>query len=137
MPKKKTDKRGRKTIMTQEVIEKLEEAFAWGCTDKEACLWADIAPATLYKYQDRHPEFVERKEALKDRPVLLARKTVVRAIERGDRTVAMQYLERKKKDEFSTKTEQDLSVKELPKPILGGLTASEGGDAVHSDNSDA
>lgn len=121
----------RPTIMTPEVIAKLEEAFAWGCTDREACLWADIAEATLYKYQEKHREFVERKEALKDKPILLARKAVVKAIEKGDRVTALAYLDRKKKDEFSTKTEQDVRVKELPKPILGGLTKD--GDAIPSD----
>jgi hypothetical protein len=116
----------RPTVMTPEVIAKLEEAFAWGCTDREACLWADISPAALYLYQDKNPKFVERKDDLKETPVLLARKTVVKAIQKGDRTVAMQYLERKKKDEFSTKTEQDVRVKELPKPILGGMTQENG-----------
>ena len=110
----------RPTIMTPDVIAKLEEAFAWGCTDREACLWADIGFQTLYNYQEKHPEFVERKEALKEKPILLARKAVVNAIKKGDRITAMAYLDRKKKDEFSTKTETDLRVKELPKPILGG-----------------
>lgn len=122
MAKKPGPKPGTNTKMTPETIAKLEEAFAWGCTDREACLWADISPALLYKYQDTHPQFVDRKNDLKETPVLLARKTVVKAIQKGDRTVAMQYLERKKKDEFSTKTENDIRVKELPKPILGGLT---------------
>lgn len=111
---------GRPTVMTPKVIEKLEEAFAWGCTDIEACLWADIATPTLYLYQEKHPEFIERKASLKERPVLLARKAVVNAIKKGDRITAMQYLERKRKDEFSTKVENDLHVKELPKPLLGG-----------------
>lgn len=120
MTKYKVEKRGRKTVMTPEVIAKLEEAFGWGCSDVEACLWAEIAPATLYQYQEKNPKFAERKADLKETPVLLARKTVVNAIKKGDRTTAMQYLERKKKDEFSTKTENDVRVKELPKPILGG-----------------
>ena len=118
----------RPTIMTPDVIAKLEEAFAWGCTDREACLWADIGFQTLYNYQEKHPEFVERKEALKEKPILLARKAVVNAIKKGDRITAMAYLDRKKKDEFSTKTETDLRVKELPKPILGG-SSQEANDA--------
>ena len=125
------NKGGRKTVMTEEVIAKLEEAFAWGCTDREACLWADIAEKTLYNYQEKNPEFVQRKESLKDKPILLARKTVVNAIKDGDRTMSLAYLDRKKKDEFSTKVENDVRVKELPKPILGGAS-----NAVSSDNSD-
>lgn len=112
----------RPTVMTPEVIAKLEEAFAWGCTDIEACLWAEIDDRTLYKYQERHPEFIRRKAALKENPIMLARKAVVQAIKKGDRVTAMAYLERKKKDEFSTKVENDLRVKELPKPLLGGTS---------------
>ena len=36
---------------------------------------------------------------------------------------------------WKDKTEQDLHVKELPKPILGGLSASGDGDAIQRDNS--
>jgi len=117
--------------MTKAVIAKLEEAFAWGCTDVEACLWADIAPATLYQYQEKHPAFTERKAELKDTPVLLARKTVVEGIKKGDRQLSMSYLERKRKDEFSLRKE--LTGKDgtelLPKPILGAAS-------VHTDSGD-
>lgn len=98
----------RPTVMTQEVIAKLEEAFAWGCTDREACLWAEIAEPTLYLYQEKHPEFIERKVALKETPVLLARKSVVSKL-KNDSRLSMDYLSRKKKDEFSTKTENDIT----------------------------
>lgn len=94
--------------MTEEIIAKLEEAFAWGCSDVEACLWADIAPATLYKYQEKHPEFTERKAELKETPILKARKSVVTKLE-ADPKLAMDFLSRKKKDEFSTKTENDIT----------------------------
>src|SRR6476661_2859539 len=94
----------RPTIMTPPVIAKLEEAYAWGCTDIEACLWANIDDRTLYKYQEKHPEFVRRKNALKDTPVLLARKSVVTRLPRDPR-LSMDYLSRKKKDEFSTRNE--------------------------------
>lgn len=105
MGKRKADGRGRRTVMTSQVLAKLEEAFAWGCTDVEACLWAEIGKSTLYKYQDAHPDFAERKADLKETPVLLARKAVVTAIRKGDRMTSMAYLERKRKDEFSTKSE--------------------------------
>lgn len=107
----------RPTVMTPEVIAKLEEAFSWGCTDVEACLHAGIAKQTLYLYQEKNPKFIDRKEALKENPVLLARKSVVTKLNR-DGKLAMDYLSRKKKDEFSTKTENDLRIKELPKPIM-------------------
>lgn len=119
----------RPTVMTPEVIARLEEAFAWGCTDREACLWADIAVSTLQLYQDRKPEFIERKEMLKDTPIRLARESVVGGIKK-DPDLALKFLERKKKDEFSLRSElTGKDGKDLPTPILGGATN------VSSDNS--
>lgn len=71
---------GRPTVMTPDVIQKLEDAFMHAFTDKEACLYAGISPATLYKYCDEHPEFSERKETLKLSPNLVAKKELVDGI---------------------------------------------------------
>lgn len=95
---------GRPNKIDDMVLKKLEEVFAIGGTDKEACFYADISHQTLYNYQQEHPEFVERKEALKERPILKARKEVVNGIE-GNPEFALKYLERKKKAEFSLRTE--------------------------------
>lgn len=100
-PKKK-HAGGRPTLMTEKTIQKLEEAFGWGCTDLEACLHADIKKSTLYKYQIANPEFVERKEMLKENPVRLARESVVRALPE-DKNLAFAYLKARKKDEFGDK----------------------------------
>jgi len=96
--------------MTPEVIEKLEEAFAWGCTDIEACLWADIGEKTLYNYQEKNPEFVQRKEKLKSTPILKARQSVLSGFKR-DPNLALKFLERKAKQEFSLRTETDITSK--------------------------
>lgn len=98
------NKGGRPTIFTPQVIEKLERAYAMDCTDAEACLYADIAPSALYKYQERNPSFVERKQSLKQSPFLIARNTLVNGI-KSDPELALKYLERKKKDEFSLRSE--------------------------------
>ena len=98
----------RPTSMTPEVLEKLEQAFLYGATDIEACLVADIAPATLYKYQEKNPEFTERKASLKEMPVYQAREAVIKSFKR-DPKLALAYLERKRKDEFSTRTETDVT----------------------------
>ena len=55
--KNERDNFGRPTVMTNPVLEKLEWAFLLGCSDKEACLWANIAPATLYNYQTKFPGY--------------------------------------------------------------------------------
>ena len=113
-------KPGRRTIMTQEVIDKLEYAFALGCTDNEACLHAGISPATLYNHQERDPKFLERKDLLKSKPIFLARETVLRGVKENP-DIALRFLERKKKDEFSLRTETDISTlgQSLNRPYEG------------------
>lgn len=95
---------GRPTVMTKEVLEKLREAFLLGCTDLEACLYANIHAATLYNYQKETPGFLEEKERLKEAPILLARKSVVNALSLNP-DLSLKYLERKRKAEFSLRTE--------------------------------
>jgi hypothetical protein len=103
-----TNKEGRPTIMTPENIQKLEEAFLLGCSDLEACFYANISKSTLYNYQKDNPEFLERKEALKENPILKARKSVLKALDdNGD--LALKFLERRLKSEFSLKTETDVT----------------------------
>lgn len=109
MAKKKENKEkkpvGRPTVMTQDVVCKLEQAWSMGCSDLEACLFADICKQTLYDYQAKHPEFVDRKERLKESLVLKARTVIANSLNNKDENTAKWYLERKRKDEFSIKQE--------------------------------
>lgn len=84
-------------------LKKLEEAFAVGATDEQACFFANISHQTLYNYQQKNPEYVERKEALKKSLGLIAKNNLAKAINQGDVENAKWYLERKEKDEYSTK----------------------------------
>lgn len=109
MTKKKNpeDKKtaGRKPVIDDVTLQKLENAFSLGATDGEACFQAGIAPATLYNYQNAHPEYVERKNQLKDRMIFKARSVIAEALNNKDKEVAKWYLERKAKNEFSTRQE--------------------------------
>jgi hypothetical protein len=96
---------GRPTKMTPEILETLRQGFVMGFTDEEACLYANIGKTTLYEYCKDHPEFTELKEQLKKSTILIAKKNVQREIQSGDKDMTKWYLERKAKDEFSTKTE--------------------------------
>lgn len=100
------DKVGRPPSMTQDVLNKLEQAFSLGASDVEACFFAGISHQTLYNYQDKNPEFIERKKALKEKLVLKARSVIASSMESGDKQTAQWYLERRKKDEFSIRQEQ-------------------------------
>lgn len=102
-PKHLHKKNGRPPSVDAMVLKKLEEAFAYGATDLEASFYAGISAATLYNYQEKNPDFVERKEALKQQPVLLARQTVIQGLH--DPANARWYLERRAKKEFSVRVE--------------------------------
>jgi len=84
---------GRKLKIDATILQKLEDAFSNALPDSEACFYAGIAPATLYNYQKRNPEFIERKEALKLTPNIAARKTVVSTL--NDVRIAQWWLEKK------------------------------------------
>ena len=109
MTKKKDPKdckrAGRPTAVTDSVLNKLEEAFSMGCSDVEACLFAGISRQTLYDYQAKFPKFVDRKNLLKETLILKSRSIIADCLENKDENTAKWYLERKKKDEFGTRTE--------------------------------
>lgn len=101
---------GRNTVMTPEVFVKLDEAFSNGATDKEAIFIAGISKDAFYKYVKENPQYNDRIDALRDMIKYQARRNIVRSIreekEENKRTDTSQwYLERKAKDEFSTRTE--------------------------------
>ena len=100
----------RPTVMTPETIDKLEQAFLNGASDKEAIFQAGISESTFYDYYKGNSEFSERKEGLKSQVKYRARKNVVDAINDGDKTLSQWYLERKVKEEFSQKTEVDQNI---------------------------
>lgn len=97
---------GRPSVMTPAVIGKLEEAFAKGLNDGEACLFAGIKPSPFYDYCQAHPDFYEKKEALKKQLNIHAKFNISQQIHDGDKDISKWWLERRAKDEFSTRTEQ-------------------------------
>lgn len=85
----------RPTVMTDDVLSKLENAFSMGCTDVEACNFANIGKATLYRYQEDNEEFRDRKEVLKSNPFMLARSVLIDALHDGDVNTAHKMIDRK------------------------------------------
>ncbi len=94
---------GRPTTITEETIKKLEEVFSLDGTLGEACFYANISHQTYYNILDKKPELVERFKALRQKPFLLARKTIVQNL--NNPQYAFEYMKRKKKDEFSERNE--------------------------------
>ena len=81
MAKKKA---GRKPKITADVVKKLEEAFALGASDADACLYAGITKPTLYEYRKKNPEFAYHTDALKVKPILKAQSNVLTAMNGKD-----------------------------------------------------
>ena len=86
---------GRPTVMTPEAIRKLEDAFTWGCTDLEACCYANVSKTALYEYCQKNEEFAERKETLKNQPVMKARRIINSSLDDGDIITANKVIDRK------------------------------------------
>ena len=101
-------KSGRPKIITPLVEKSLLLAFMNGYSALEACKYAGIHRATFYRHLDTHPDFAERVEDAKERPVMMARKTVVEALAKGHTPTAKWYLSRKD-PEFSTSNQAFMS----------------------------
>ena len=89
-PKSQHKEAGAPTKMTKEVVDKLEYAFMKGFNDEQASFHAGIDKSTLYNYCKLHPEFNDSE-----------------AVESGSVLDSKWLLERKAKDEFSTRQETD------------------------------
>ena len=96
---------GRPTEKSDEIIRKIEECAALGSSIEEIAFYAGIHRATLYRWMAEDQELKDRIEELQERPILKARQTVVKSLEEPEN--AKWYLERKRKNEFSTRTETD------------------------------
>lgn len=103
---------GRPTVVTERVKGRLLEAFAWGCSNKEAALHAGIAERTIDNYNKRDPKFKAHCLELKDSPTLKARITLIKSLDNP--FFALKYLERKRPKEFAMRIQQMF---ELPEPM--------------------
>lgn len=90
--------------LTPETIRKLEGAFAIDATVGEACYYANISQDTYYRWIKKFPELSEKFKRLRQKPILTARQEVVKGLANNPE-FSLKYLERKKKDEFSLRTE--------------------------------
>lgn len=95
---------GRPSVMTQEIVTKLEHAFVYDSSVEEACLYAGISRNTYYEFVKHYPDFQDRVETLRHAPYLMARRTLIAAAEH-DADLALKILERRRKTEWSTRSE--------------------------------
>ncbi len=127
------NKMGRPTVMTDDVLKKLEYAFNIGSNDREACSFAKISEKTLYNYQKENPDFLLKKLQDKDKPILKATATVVEDLDKVE--TAKWYLERRKKKDFSSRSELTGAEGEaIPLTILSGMSNVLNNDSNQEDN---
>ena len=88
--------------MTDVTVQLLKDAFSWGCTDSEACCYAEISTSTLYNYCNAVPSFLELKNQLKDMPMMKARRVVNGALDGGDINTAHKVIDRKEGSKVKT-----------------------------------
>ena len=97
--------------MTEAVVAKLEYGFMKGLNVTECCHYADISRNCFYEYCEKNPGFKDRIEELRSYTSAKAKLNITEAIEEGDRDLSKWWLERKNRDEFSTKQEVSADVK--------------------------
>jgi hypothetical protein len=117
---------GRPSEMSAVRVKKLEEVFAIDGTVEEACFYADISKQTYYNWLEKNPKLVDRFKALREKPILKARRTMIKSLE--EPTHAKWYLERKKKKEFGANI--DVTTDGKPIPLLHAVA-----NEVQSNNS--
>jgi len=101
----------RPTVMTEEVLQKLEGAASMDLTIRQSCFYADICVATYYNYLDEHPEFIERLEGFRTNLNMKSRMNIATAVEEGSIHDSWKYLERRDQ-EYTEKTESQITVKD-------------------------
>ena len=94
-------------------VERLIEAFKFDATILEACFHSGITERQYKYFIEVHPDFCTIKTILKQCPILKARQAVVNALDNPH--LGLAYLERKLKDEFSTKSQ--VAIGQAPPPI--------------------
>ena len=98
---------GRPTVMNEETLKKLRDAYLADCSDEEACLLAEISPKTLYTYQTSNPNYLETKALLRNNIGLRAKRKIFSAVSENSAD-ARWYLERRRSDEYGTKQSFDI-----------------------------
>lgn len=91
---------GRPTVITDDIVRKLETAFQDGFSVSEACLTAGISRTAYYERKAADEAFADKMELAKRYISIRAKKVVVRAINDGNFNAAKWWLERRVREEF-------------------------------------
>lgn len=87
-------KTGRPTKKHAETVTKLLAAFSMGYNVTEACIYADIARETFYRWLKNDPKFSDKIAAAKATLNMRAKEIIVDAIDKGDINAAKWWIEK-------------------------------------------
>ena len=89
----------------EEVIEVLSTFLKLGCSVNKACNYAGIPQSTVQTWLENDEELRLKVGAWQNEMSTQARKVWKKAIEENQSNAAIQWLERKEKEEFSNRTD--------------------------------
>jgi len=118
---------GRPTVFTDEVCRKIEEVAALDGSVEEMAFYAGIHRTSIYNYFKANHDFFDKIQSLRERPVLIARQTVVNSL--SDPNHAFRYIERKRPKEFAPQSKIEHSGS-IETPIAAEQLASAAADAI-------
>lgn len=113
--KKRNEKRGRPKAVTAEKRKLLEDGARYGLTAERLSLYADIPYSTMTDYFRKNPDFLARIRELQNSPRLNAEMNIAESIADNNIDTTRWYLERRAKEDYSTKTVTESAVRvDLP-----------------------
>lgn len=96
---------GQPTVVTPEVVSLLVTSFQDGLNVTQACWQANISRDTYYSHYNSDPEFSDKMDRARQFLSMNGRKKVKEAMIKGDMKTIRWFLERRDKDDFSSRTE--------------------------------
>lgn len=92
------------------IISDLKQGFYRDYTVEQACLYAGINKDTFYDWRKACTEFAHQMDMAKNTLKIIAKDNISGQIRRGDMKTTRWWLERRLKDEFSTRNESDIDI---------------------------
>lgn len=90
------------------VVSDLKAGLQRDFTIREACVYAGISHDTYYNWIKASDEFAAEMEKAQQFMAEKAKSVLMTALEKGDRDAAKWWLERRRKENYSTRTESKL-----------------------------
>ena len=113
------------TKLTEDLKSKILEVAALDGSVREMAYYCDVSHQTIYNWLEADKTLFDKVERLRERPILAARQRVVKGVAESYSN-AVDYLKRKKKNEFSERTE-------LKADITGNLSLTDMFDKAKED----